>query len=191
MRAEKRGVLFVEFLFVFVISLLMIIYFFLLSMTFIQIEVAQYIAFKTAREYFLGNENQNDQRSAAGSKFVALKEGSALSAPLFFEAPNWWELEVLDFGDSFGTDSEDRGLFEGVRLQFTSKVIHASIPYIGGSGGEEEFIITSYLGREPTEEDCGNFFRGKAARIQSWFNTHPLISTSSSFPTQSAGDNGC
>ena len=185
----NKGVLVVEFLFVFVVSLLFVIYFFLLSMTFVQIEVSQYIAFSSSRQYFLGNRNLNFQERYAEIKFDELTNGDT-DKRLLFEAPSWWELTRADISSNiYSTGEEDEGLFEGVLLNFTAKVIRIQIPFLGGSSGDVDFQISSSLGREPTIEECQSFFQQKKDFIvRAGRNYSASIDLSS---MKNTGDNGC
>jgi len=185
----NKGVLIIEFLFVFVVSLLFVIYFFLLSMTFVQIEVAQYIAFSTSRQYFLGNQNLNLQRRYAEIKFNELTTEDT-DKRLLLEAPSWWDLTLAEISSNiYSTGEEDVGLFEGVLLNFTAKVIRIQIPFLRGSSGDVDFQISSSLGREPTIEECQSFFRQKKNFIVRAGRNYPASIDSSSM--KNTGDNGC
>ncbi len=137
------------------------IYFLMVSLTFSLMEVAQYVAFKTSRTHFIGNESFQKQETEAGSEFTRLKNR-------FFKPStnSWFELtlEDVNLADSL---NDSGNLFLGTKLIFTSKVLRMAIPFLQDGRVPVRFEIASYLGREPSQEECIDFKQERADRIRS------------------------
>ena len=161
-RHRCKGSLSVDFLFSITISCLLLIFVILTSLTFSLVEVAQYVAYSTARTYFIGHANYDEHTSRAEERFNDLrgkffKEGEHLSDWFFLS-----ELSIHNNGVK-GIDDQIRTRF-GVGFTFTSKVLTMNIPFLGDvgeSGGSStggfDFPIAAFLGREVSVDECKKF----------------------------------
>lgn len=169
---NQRGILTVDFIFAFLLvwGLTMMVVF-RLTLTLSVVEVVQYMSFATARSFFAGHHTLADQIARGENKFASLKEHPVLN-PLF--SNGWFEIKevkVEDFTSEYaGTSQTDplNSMFAGVRVLFLPIVLDFEIPGIGATVEEHNdpfnTKIASYLGREPTDEECTQFnsqrFRG-------------------------------
>lgn len=163
---RNRGSLSVDFLISITVCCLLLIFVILTTLTFSLAEVAQYIAYSSARAYFVGHNNLSVQEESAKNKYVELKNkffpsGKALS--------KWFCLQPdgnsLEFGiyDEFGNNNRKHG----VAFKFISHVMTMNIPFLGDVGdgnsgdrcqgaGSDGFVfpITAFLGREVSTAEC-------------------------------------
>ena len=155
---NQKGTLSVDFLFTFSVSILLVIFFLMVSLTFSLMETAQYIAFKTSRVYFIGNESAGVHEEVAKEEFNRLnnqffKPGTIMK--------NWFELSEDRGVSDVGSQNSEVNLFVGTHLRFTSKVLGIQIPFLRADQGPAQFEIASYLGREPSKEECVQFKKQK------------------------------
>ena len=149
--------------------------------------------------YFLGGGSLNKQKEAAENKFKSLEE------EFNFFHENVFKIEDIEDSKEFNHDyepgSDDRNnnfnLFYGVWTTFTPKLLAWDPPFMAGvetNGDGGDFfktIIGSYLGREPSVEECKEF-----RRDERWKNIKELhgdaypISLPDNIP-ESEPDNGC
>ena len=167
-RVKKKGTLSVDFLFTFSVSILLVIFFLMVSLTFSLMETAQYIAFKTSRTYFIGNADVDVHEQTALAEFNRLnnqffKPGTVMK--------NWFELAVGRGVADRRDRNSNLNLFVGTHLQFTSKVLGIQIPFLRDDQGPVQFEIASYLGREPSKEECLQFKRKKFQVLSSIYNS--------------------
>ncbi len=165
---NSRGMLSAEFLFALVISASMCMVLFALNFSLSMAEVAQYIAFSSARAHAAGQWSQEEQTQAAKDKFAELTNNPVLK-PLFNNSEGgWYKLTNLDVrgggadGSTFGGDykeTADRVPQVGVRIDFVARVLDMTIPFLGSTSndpGSDGFSakITGLMIREPTQEEC-------------------------------------
>ena len=171
---NSRGSITIDFLFAFVLiagfSLIILTF----SATLSMVEVVQYVAFASARNYFSGNYNEPSQKKMAENKFNQLK--SELS-PLL---GGWFDVSMQGVGN-FGpgnyagvskpspyryTTEVEHNIFQGVMVNFTAKILDFQIPFFGATQSQSPghtptsgftTNITSFLGREPSFEECTEF----------------------------------
>lgn len=197
-RRDQSGVITVDFLFAIVLVLGFTGIMFSLALTLTAAEIAQYITYASARNYFVSSINEESQRQYAVEKFNALKSDPTLG-PLF--ANGWFELTDVSVGDisqleeRFQT-AEVRKTFIGVRVQFIARMLDFRVPFYGstaadsdGSGDGFSTFVGSYLGREPTVNECYNFTAERWERIKA-FNDD-FAGTTTPQPYAVITDNGC
>ena len=91
----------------------------------------------------------------------------------------------------FNTD----GMADGVRIDFTAKVLSFTLPFFLGRTGDSNSFrsnVNAYIGREPSWEDCMNYQRERGDMIVT--RLHSSYRTYSDYYEQSyqpIGDNGC
>jgi hypothetical protein len=168
LRGEK-GMITVDFLFSIVLILgfagLMFVMCFTLSLA----SVTQYITFASARNYFAANITEDQQRLKANQKYAEL-----ISNPVFkpLYTNGWFLIDATPFiGDNTqvipGFQAGAGGGFNkfwGVGTHFTAAVLDMNVPFFGstapdsdGSGSQFVTYMGSYLGREPTTQECLEF----------------------------------
>ena len=165
---NSRGFLTAEFLFSLILCAGLCMVLFALNFSLSMAEVAQYIAFSTARAHAAAQYDQATQTQKGKDKFAQLINLPALK-PLF-NNPNggWFKLSGLDirgggnsgsdFGDEY-TYVENRVPQVGVRINFTASVLNMKVPFLGSTSSDangEGFTakVTGLLIREPTQEEC-------------------------------------
>lgn len=180
----KKGALSVDFVFTFCAGLLLLLYFLMVSWTLSLMEVSQYIAFKTSRTLFAGHINLKEQVQESEEKFMSLRER-------FFKPSvmdQWFKLERQAGLDNNSADPNSGNLFLGVQLEFTSKVLGLEIPFLKDKDAGVKFDIASYLGREPSQEECEKFKKVKFNQLKQLDPSYSVISTPPNFFRRG---NGC
>lgn len=167
---SQRGALTIDFLFAFVLIMTFSILLFALTMTLTVAEMTQYITFASARNYFAAHESEIEQSKLGSLKYKQLTENNAF-APLYTngwfiieKAPKIGALSKTVFNQYQQPGPEDPDLFWGVATDFTAKILDFKAPLFGstspdgdGSGSGFKTVLASYLGREPTSNECYNF----------------------------------
>lgn len=165
---NSRGMLSAEFLFALILCSGLCMVLFALNFSLSMAEVAQYIAYSSARAHAAGQYDQATQKQMANDKFKELINNPILQ-PLFNNPDGgWFQLSNLDvrgggtdgatFSDEY-TYQEDRIPQIGVRIDFTARVLNMKIPFLGSTSSDpngEGFTakVTGLLIREPTQQEC-------------------------------------
>ncbi len=171
------------------------------SATLSTVEIVQYMAFASARNYFAGNVSELKQKEAAATKFFELKDNPVI-APLlnggWFEVPD--NSYIVDYNlpakyndyKNFG-ENPSINLFHGVAVAFKAKILDFQVPFFGStkkSDGDSSKTqgfttnITAFLGREPSFEECNLFNEDRWEKIKELAN-----SVGASNYSAAAGDN--
>ncbi len=179
---NNKGSITIDYLFAFVLvsGFSMILMSF--SATFSMVEVVQYMTFAASRNYFASHRNETKQKEAAKKKFAELKADPVV-APLL--SGGWFEVPedklIVDYDipkkyqafKDYPHDNEQLNLFHGVVVEFHAKILDMQIPFFGetkkkdqsgGSGFTTN--ITSFLGREPTFDECESFQENRWEHIK-------------------------
>lgn len=197
---NEKGMIAVDFMFSFVLVLGMAFLVFAFCFALVGAEIAQYITFASARSFSAGHISPTHQRDLAWKKYDQLK-ADPVFAPLFtnglFEIPNSEEIGVGPM-ESVYPRTPTRYMFWGVYLTMNVPLLDFRIPFYGSTMGNEEdgegftTNIGSFLGREPTVNECINFTNDR------WRNIRALQGTGAAYTqnTQDGGyrpywDNGC
>jgi hypothetical protein len=164
---NERGFLTVDFIFAIVMIMGFTALLFVVSITLTTVSVTQYVTFAAARNYTSANIKEDDQISQAKAKFKELTENKVFK-PLYKNG--WFSIEDAQVGDhtkiidGYAEATQGTNEFWGVSTQFTAKVLDFHIPFFGdsapgsdGSGSGFKTIVGSYLGREPTTQECLDF----------------------------------
>lgn len=158
---NERGALTLDFIFAIVLVTGISGIFMALSLSFVVVELSQYIAFASSRVYFGAHLSEPRQAELAEQKFKELKESRSFRS-LF--RSGWFDLtkvQQYDFRDEY-SDQKDRSTFVGVRLVFDAKALEFNVPFFGSTAPEGQSFkanINSFLGREPSFEECMEFVR--------------------------------
>ncbi|MCB0348217.1 MAG: hypothetical protein KDD37_05245 [Bdellovibrionales bacterium] len=191
---NERGSLTIDFLFATVLVMGVSGLLFALCFTLTVVEISQYIAFASSRNYYGSNFNEQVQISQAEEKFNQLVYDSPWK--VLFKKDGWFALKYINTGDfrsEYPNDiDEDNAKFWGTILEIQSKVLDFKIPFYGSTNPEDNMFkakITSFLGREPSAEECVNFHNerfDKIKRLNSKFQGNVPNTNVKSFY-----DNGC
>lgn len=169
---NNSGLITIDYLFALVLVAGFTFIIFALSMTLTMTEVVQYITFSSARNYYAGHIESEEQRTQAILKFNELTNNGVVS-PLLNSG--WFSLDrsrmaidtnipekKSDLSDY--QQEPDRNLFHGTVVWFTANILEFNLPFYGSTvnddlrgGNEFGAYIGSYLGREVTHEECENF----------------------------------
>ncbi len=162
---NERGLLTIDFMFSMVLILGLSALLFVLTFTLSIASVTQYITFAAARNYVVAHIDQATQRTRAVAKYKELTS-NAVFKPLFNNG--WYKVDAEpNVGDhteiipEFAEAAREKNRFWGVGTSFTAAVLEFKIPLYGstlpegdGTGSGFKTYMGSYLGREPTSEEC-------------------------------------
>lgn len=201
---NERGFLTVDFIFAIVMIFGFTALLFVVSITLSMVSVTQYITFAAARNYDGGHIDLASQEKQAKAKYTELISNKTFK-PLY--AGNWFKvLSEPQIGDhtqiipGYTEATQGTNEFWGVSTTFLAKPLDFHIPFFGdsapdsdGSGSGFKTNVGSYLGREPTQEECQKLIaqRWTAIRALSVANGAAYSQGTPStgyFPME---DNGC
>lgn len=158
-----RGSLTVQFLLGFVLILTFIMLFASITLTLTTSEITQYITYTTSRHLFLSSGDINLQEEAANDKYLSLRNHAHLkklfSKKLFIIKNNLEFDNGLGINKRFQTNTDIPNLFYGAWTDFTPKILEVDTLW-GSTEEKQSFFKTtigSYLGREPSIQECQNF----------------------------------
>ncbi len=187
---NSDGALTLDFLFALVIVMGMTCAFGIFTFALSIVETAQYAAFASSRAYFAGNISQKQQKAYAEAKFNQLLSKDKLR---LFLRPSWVGLKPnwADFGPMYNVQ-DTRDVFEGTRVEVNLKILAFSIPLLGTASKDAAYttVITSFLGREVSDDECLQFNSERFKNIQKLspsFSNNVIIEKD--YATIS--DNGC
>ncbi len=175
---NQRGLITVDFLFSLVLILGFAGLMFVLTFTLSMASVTQYVTFASARNFFAAHVTRDAQILRANQKYAEL-----ISNPVFkpLYTNGWFLIDAVPFvGDNtqvipaFQEGMAGVNKFWGVGTHFTAAVLDFSVPFFGstapdgdGTGAQFKTYMGSYLGREPTTEECQAFVNNRWAMIRS------------------------
>ena len=177
MMRNQKGFITVDFIFTMVLILGLTSLLFVLTFTLTIASVTQYITFASARNYVVAHLDQEQQNNRAIAKYKELT-----NLPVFKPLYNngWFKIDAEpNVGDhtkivgDFASHAGDSNQFYGVGTGFTAAVLEFKIPIFGstqpdGDGSGEGFktYIGSYMGREPTTDECLKFTSARWSAIR-------------------------
>ncbi|MEC9283478.1 MAG: hypothetical protein VX642_12245 [Bdellovibrionota bacterium] len=190
---DESGSIAVDFTFGLTLAIVSMGVFFAISLTLSMVELTQYVAFATSRTYHAGHLSQATQAARGDKKLRNLLSTEPFKTML--KESGWFEVKVEDsalgnYATEFNAaDPRGRDIFEGAKLTFTADILDMSFPIIGGnSDGPFTTNVFSFLGREPSTQECmENFFKQKTNLIQGLGYTYPVNASAISV----VPDNGC
>jgi hypothetical protein len=191
---NNRGALTLDFIFAIVLVTGLSGILLALSLTLAVVESAQYVAFASSRAYFATHLNEQKQAEQAKAKFEQLKANKAFR--LVFNA-EWFGVKYVD-GHDFRSEYDNEeavSTFVGTRLLFNAEMLKFDIPFFGSTAEDGQGFkanINSYLGREPTWQECMDYVEQRFKQIQAldpsrWANI-PSVDDNSYIVH---ADNGC
>ncbi len=186
---SQKGSLTVQFIFAFMLVFGFIICFFYLSLTLVVGELVQYATYSSSRYLSLSHERVEEQRSASQIKYNTLLFGGGIFKSGFFGAidaddkpfnlqRNIQNSAGLGLNSALPGMQMGRNLFYGVWTEFQPKGLSLKVPFWGDSvqGSEPNLfdsVIGSYLGREPSQQECENFAKDRWRMIKRVISSSP------------------
>lgn len=204
---NSYGMISGEFIFSLTMCVGFCIVLFSLNFTLSMVEVAQYIAFASARAHAAAHLDPNKQEQLAKDKFKELTNNNVLK-PLF-NNPDSNFFSVTDFevrgggqsGRNFENDyvSGDSTRIPqiGVRFTFIPRLLNIKMAFLGSTTDDDNpngfsSKITGFLIREPTQSECWNLqIKERYSNILKLDPRYQILggsNTSKYIPTE---DNGC
>jgi hypothetical protein len=197
---NERGFITVDFIFSIVLVIGFTALLFIVTFTLSVASITQYITFAAARNYAVAHLDKDKQEERARAKYKELIGNSAFK-PLY--AGNWFKVSsdstinigdqtkfIPGFQEAVSSDENQVNEFWGVGTTFVAKVLDFKIPFFGstapdsdGSGKGFQTYMGSYLGREPSADECIKF---NAARWEAIRNLPVTAGT----PYSQAGTQG-
>lgn len=197
---SQKGNLSIDFLFSLVLVLGLTTVIFALSFTLSMVEVTQYFSYSVSRSYFSSHVNQEAQFQLAKQKYQQLSEVPAFRF-MFKANGNWFVLtnpeefsqeNLGDFREEYFQEAKipnDADTFIGARIRFIPKLLNFELPYFGSTNPDSQRLevnIQSFLGREPSSEECMLF---QVERFNRIINYYP--DSGAQGPGEIYADNGC
>lgn len=215
---NQRGLIIADFLFAFVMVIGIAIFIFAMTFSLATIEIAQYIAWSTARNYAAANITKEIAEENARNKFKNLTAHFPLLSGVGSDSA-WFQMseDHLVIGDNLadGADSElslsgdDRNNdfrqpWTGARMKIRLSLFAGlQVPFLGKVSEDPtlfEFPVRAFIIRHPSREECQNFFYGKRfteglKRLEEGRSGGPLAPDSAFVAPPITGgygeDNGC
>jgi len=203
-RASREGLITIPFLLVLIVILFFFLSFLFLTMTLAHVSITQYMSYATARKLSLAGKDIGGQKDKAVVHYEKLrgqifKPGAYTGNPgdWFVVSPNvdpsnqLGDIEAIgvrDFNNQYGNR---RNMFYGAAVDFHSKIIKFHIPILvkKDQGAKEvKAKVMSFLGREPSQENCEAFNKQRGIKIRDEFSKVPF---DASMIQTKEGDNGC
>ena len=202
--AGNKGSLAVQFIFSFMLVFGFMVGFFYLSLTLVVGELVQYGVYSSSRYLFLAHKTAKEQENQAKQKYEKLlfnrqEQGifkfrffGAITAQKPFNLKRQPGVGLNDTGMNFPVHPL-RNLFYGVWTEYQPKGLELKVPFWGDSvkgaqPGLFDSVISSYLGREPSQEECKKFTEERWAAIKKLTRPNFPIPQNS---YNSVFDNGC
>ena len=203
---NSRGMITAEFIFALVLSAGLCIVLFALNFTLSMAEVAQYVAFSSARAHAAGHIDQDKQEQLAKEKYRALLNTPALKNLFNNGAEGWFilsaEPDVRGGGatgrsfNEYPTQVADRVPQVGVRFDFQPRILNLKLPFLGSTSEDPDAgfstKITGLLIREPTQFECWNLqVRQRYKAILDLESRYRILGASGENKYAPMEDNGC
>jgi hypothetical protein len=167
---NQKGFLTLDFIFATIMMFAFSAVLFAFAITFTSVEVAQYATFASARAHFAAHKNEIEQRRLGKEKFDKLIRDRQSPLGNFYR--NGWftlsDVQIRDFSDEFSQEAgQDSDTFVGARTTLVAKILQMRFPMLGSTTEEDlSTDVSSYLMREPTEEECVDFTAQRFEQIQ-------------------------
>lgn len=210
-KLNQKGMITVDFIIAITILSGFTVLLLMLSLTLSMASVVQYITYSSARNYTAAHLDESKQVERAKAKYQELISNSVFK-PLF--QSGWFKIEKEAFvGDhtklsgtglqsnaasEYESASQGRNQFWGVGTNFTPQALVRDVAYAGStsddaSGKGFETYMASYLGREPTADECMQFakVRWKTIRNLPTSGAAPYATGGSEEGYYVMSDDGC
>ncbi len=193
---NEKGILTVDYIFAIVLAMSFMAILFALSLTLTVVDVVQYMTFSSARTYSVAHKSEAHSIQRAVNKYDALIADPAV-APFFKN--KWFKVGGLKVGHMkelypptpLEVTKKNYYLY-GTSVDLQAKVLDFKIPFYGSThtGSREDGFVTrvhSFLGREPSYDECMNINK----RRSSWINENYPSEHLNLQEYRVFADNGC
>lgn len=183
--ANEQGIITIQFLFVMVVCFVFILSFFGLTLTLFNGSAVQYLTYSSARKMLLAGQQKQEQITSSQSHYEILKK--QMFNNKMDSSGGWFNISNSKWGFNPGyqeSDANYRKLFFGSYLTYNSQLANFKIPFLTDEqGGELSTIIGSYLGREPSQQECRDFNNARQEKLCKLYGKNCTGET--------PGDNAC
>ena len=192
---NNQGMITLDFLFAFSLVMGLSAMLFALSFTLTVTEITQYLTFSAARSYSASHISKSYQADLANRKYAELINNPVFK-PLY---TNGWfevdkEISPANYAELY--PKTQRSIFIGVRVSLLAKMLDFHVPFYGSTSSTEtenegfRTNIASYLGREPTINECiSDFTQQRWVQIRNLHESYSQNTTDQGY--QVITDNGC
>ena len=162
MLKRKQGSLSVDFMFGVSFLSIAFIFVILIGLSLTYAEVAQYVTYSSARNYFPIHEGERKATEITQRKYKELEDQ-------FFTDTNWFSIGIsgrTQAHDIFINNDPKRinlpntpkRINKGVYTEYTSKVFGMKVPFLKSQSRPMFFPTATVLGKGVNQTDCKNFF---------------------------------
>ena len=199
-KKSSQGFLTVQFMLALVFIMFFIVSFLGLALTLVHASLTQYLTYSSARKLALADETKFSQEDAGKNKYQIIRQGLFNTAFQSSASSDWFYISDAGIGPNPNYSSQEssspgaRRLFFGSYVEFKSKITNFQVPlWTDKTSGDLETSIGSYMGREPSREECMNFFQNSFLPIGTSDGYPSVIGGQTVTPIQFANfnDNGC
>jgi hypothetical protein len=192
---NQNGQMTIDFIFGLVLMAGFAAVLFALSFTLTVSEIAQYVTFAAARNYYAGNLTLKDQETAGKAKYASLTNNKVIK-PLF--SGSWFSLSkevTLGASTSYVEAPDvDSDIFVGAEATFSAPILKFKVPFFGSTSKKDKVFtaqIHSWIQREPTTEECVKFNQARWSMILQLETAFQKAKTGNDTAYAVMTDNGC
>ncbi len=190
---DHSGFLTLDFILVALVIFSLFLVYMNLLFSFSSTFLFQYASYSSARSYMAGDISEVEQESNADIKFQNLLNQNFFS---LLDKNKW--IVVSDFRMGYDSTKSQRSNpgaykpFQGVQISLIYKMLSFELPIAGStsfSGSPDAFqaTVSSFLRREPSQEDCVEFNKKRPDKIYQVLGVSGQVAA----PVFFAGENGC
>ena len=199
-KKSNQGIITIPFLLVLVIILFFTLAFLMLAMTLSHVTVTQYMTYSSARKLSLAGKNRVAQLDSAVSHYTKLRGQFFKLSAYMGNTGDWFYIQPTlepneqqySIQGDYPESNTYRKRFYGVNTRFQALLLNLKIPFLIESDSDqinEPVRISSFLGREPSQEECIEFHKQKTQEIEKLCSNSDCPDIKK--PEKSQGDNGC
>lgn len=190
---NQKGSLTLDFILASIVVALGMGAFMSLSLTLSHIEVAQFMTYATARTYLNGDESPEKQTERAEIKFNQLLNQNQTFKTMFRDS-GWFNLKYIETGDFTESYPSNFGkgnvTFYGTQVEFIAQVLDLNFKFLGATDGPWSSKVQTFLGREPTVQECLIFEFERRQKLIELHNNYGLAAFDTNLAPIVTG-NGC
>ena len=196
---SQKGLITIPFLLVMIIVLFFFLSFLFLTMTLAHISITQYMSYSTARKLSLAGKDIDEQKTQAAAHYDTLRNQIFKSSAYTGNTGDWFVIssktnppELGRIGGYGDQPLNWKNMFYGAAVEFQSRIIKLHIPFLVKQDPDTEAVkakVMSFLGREPSQEDCEKFNKLRGTKFPSEYSSLPFFDAS--IVNTEKGDNGC
>lgn len=197
---SQRGMVTIPFLLVSMILIFLILSFLFLNMTLVHVSITQYMSYSTARKLFLASNSRGEQHQSTIDYYRDLRAKFFKPNTYTGRSGDWFaitsEIETTNLGDNvygvYKQTNKARERFYGVNLGFKTFILKLKIPFL--SQKSDRFLearVSSFLGREPSKNECVDFMEKKYESLQIKCSSSDCPGIAKVDISTALPDNGC